>query len=369
MFRFLSASALTLLLVLTLILPVLAGAESANDLPKGPHYETNTWEMTVSAAIVGDAFGTPLDWGANEDGRQFVLVTLRVKNVSNIDQVIKSNQFGIVDGGMVMADDKLSKRPDILHIRAMGERAGTTLLPGQSEDFILGWRVSPSLNTFMLDFDGPSGDAKERLDLGPWLDLDIAPRDLVPNSPVPTAVPTKRPTAAPTRRPTSTPVRPTRTPVARTATKTPRADTSGIRGPVADCTPFATYAIAQSYYAAHRSEQPVIDPDNDGFACEVHFGVDPGNSTSGSGVTVGGGGTNTGTDTSGGGGAPDAPVYVEPTYAPPVYVEPAPVTGGGGGDYNCSDFSTQAEAQGYLFPGDPYGLDRDNDGIACESLP
>lgn len=39
-------------------------------------------------------------------------------------------------------------------------------------------------------------------------------------------------------------------------------------------------------------------------------------------------------------------------------------------DCNCSDFSSQPEAQAVLnaFPGDPHGLDRDNDGIACESL-
>jgi hypothetical protein len=38
-------------------------------------------------------------------------------------------------------------------------------------------------------------------------------------------------------------------------------------------------------------------------------------------------------------------------------------------DYNCSDFESQAEAQEYLLPGDPYGLDADGDGIACEDLP
>lgn len=38
-------------------------------------------------------------------------------------------------------------------------------------------------------------------------------------------------------------------------------------------------------------------------------------------------------------------------------------------DYDCSDFSNQAEAQEYLLPGDPYNLDGDNDGIACEDLP
>jgi hypothetical protein len=39
------------------------------------------------------------------------------------------------------------------------------------------------------------------------------------------------------------------------------------------------------------------------------------------------------------------------------------------GDCDCSDFSSQAQAQQYLLPGDPYRLDGDGDGIACESLP
>jgi hypothetical protein len=38
-------------------------------------------------------------------------------------------------------------------------------------------------------------------------------------------------------------------------------------------------------------------------------------------------------------------------------------------DYDCADFANQAEAEEYLLPGDPYNLDADNDGIACEDLP
>ena len=38
-------------------------------------------------------------------------------------------------------------------------------------------------------------------------------------------------------------------------------------------------------------------------------------------------------------------------------------------DYDCADFANQAEAEEYLLPGDPYRLDGDNDGIACEDLP
>ena len=37
--------------------------------------------------------------------------------------------------------------------------------------------------------------------------------------------------------------------------------------------------------------------------------------------------------------------------------------------YDCADFQTQEEAQLYLAPGDPYGLDPDDNGLACEALP
>ena len=42
------------------------------------------------------------------------------------------------------------------------------------------------------------------------------------------------------------------------------------------------------------------------------------------------------------------------------------------GDHDCNDFETQDEAQ-YFFEsedvGDPHNLDRDGDGVACETLP
>lgn len=37
--------------------------------------------------------------------------------------------------------------------------------------------------------------------------------------------------------------------------------------------------------------------------------------------------------------------------------------------HNCSDYASQQAAQEALTPGDPDGLDRDNDGIACENNP
>lgn len=40
-------------------------------------------------------------------------------------------------------------------------------------------------------------------------------------------------------------------------------------------------------------------------------------------------------------------------------------------DCDCSDFTTQSQAQEAYnaYPGDPFGLDGDGDGIACETLP
>lgn len=52
---------------------------------------------------------------------------------------------------------------------------------------------------------------------------------------------------------------------------------------------------------------------------------------------------------------------------------PGPPNPNPGGDVNCSDFDTQAEAQAFFDANnpsqDPHGLDADGDGIACESLP
>jgi len=74
--------------------------------------------------------------------------------------------------------------------------------------------------------------------------------------------------------------------------------------------------------------------------------------------------------------ATDAPVADDP---PPVGTQAAPPSPTATtapapkpaltGDKNCSDFPSQAAAQAALRsdPSDSWGLDRDRDGIACES--
>lgn len=64
----------------------------------------------------------------------------------------------------------------------------------------------------------------------------------------------------------------------------------------------------------------------------------------------------------------------KPTIVPRQIVAPAASKyyTGGRDRYNCGDFATYAEAYAAFkanLPGDPNRLDRDNDGIPCESLP
>jgi hypothetical protein len=55
--------------------------------------------------------------------------------------------------------------------------------------------------------------------------------------------------------------------------------------------------------------------------------------------------------------------------------QPQRAPSGADGSYNCADFDTQTQAQNYyegqggVSGGDPDGLDADQDGIACETLP
>lgn len=115
---------------------------------------------------------------------------------------------------------------------------------------------------------------------------------------------------------------------------------------------------AQVYYAIHPEAQPIIDPNSDGRACEVWFGVDEPPP------------------------APPPPAPPQPPSAPDSDhgnggAGSGPVRTGFGGldgvDFDCYDFASSAEAQAY-FEGDggsaannADGLDRDHDGLACEA--
>lgn len=64
----------------------------------------------------------------------------------------------------------------------------------------------------------------------------------------------------------------------------------------------------------------------------------------------------------------------QPSPQPQPAVQPSPQpqpasAAPKGGDVDCFDFGSKAEAQAYLLPGDPHRLDADGDGQACVSLP
>lgn len=63
------------------------------------------------------------------------------------------------------------------------------------------------------------------------------------------------------------------------------------------------------------------------------------------------------------------PTTVPETTQPETTSPDAESTRSAPTDYSCANFETQEEAQLYLEPGDPYGLDQDGNGLACEDLP
>ena len=187
------------------------------------------------------------------------------------------------------------------------------------------------------------------------------PRRVQPTrTPVPTATPTEIPTSTPTATPAETPTPiptatpteiPTPTPTA-TPTESPTPDPTvtpaATREPDRNCSDFDTWREAQDFFLSEGgpdSDPHGLDRDGDGIACESLPGAPK----------------------------PDATATKVPTPTPTV------TQSGSEGDpedddRNCSDFDTWQEAQDFFESeggpdSDPHGLDRDGDGIACESLP
>ena len=204
---------------------------------------------------------------------------------------------------------------------------------------------------------GPASD-RHRLDR----DGNGIACESLPGAPIRRASPTPAPTP---QSPTPTPQSPTPTPQAPTPTPTPQAPESSTpgteydpSGPDRNCSDFATWAEAQAFYEAAGgpgSDRHRLDRDGNGNACESLPGA-PSQRAS----------------------PTPAPAPQSPTPTPqeptPTPESSTPGTDPSGPDRNCSDFATWAEAQAfYEAAGGPetdrHRLDRDRNGIACESLP
>ena len=165
-----------------------------------------------------------------------------------------------------------------------------------------------------------------------------------------------------------------------------------------DCSDFDTWQEAQSFFVSEGgpdSDQHHLDRDGDGVACQSLPGAP--NSTSGSNATDSRNCSDFDTwseaqsffeseggpasdphrlDRDGDGiacqslpGAPSDESYSNSSTGPKTTPTPKPKD-----THNCSDFDTWAEAQTFFEaeggPGsDPHRLDRDGNGVACQSLP
>jgi hypothetical protein len=111
------------------------------------------------------------------------------------------------------------------------------------------------------------------------------------------------------------------------------------QGPDLDCTSFASFEEANTYYAENPEVETALDDDGDGTACEVYFGLERR------------------------AGRPNARQERDSV----ALAQEADT----GDDLDCEDFQTQEEAQAVLDadPADPNNLDPNGDGIACALLP
>lgn len=171
-----------LLLVFTSLAGVAATPVSAgsDDLPNAPQAKSGGLEFSVESVIRGDSFGAPLDFAKDEEGREFVLVIIRVTNTGDTEAGVSSQRIGLVNGSETIGSSgETSERgADALVLRAMGDSGdGYKLRPGAEQVFVVGWRLSLELDKLTLDIDY---DGAKRIDLKPWLDLDSDPDELRP---------------------------------------------------------------------------------------------------------------------------------------------------------------------------------------------
>lgn len=136
---------------------------------------------------------------------------------------------------------------------------------------------------------------------------------------------------------------------------TPTPELAATEPVVADCSPFASFDEAQVYYTGHPEAQPVIDPNGDGRACEVYFGVDQAAAEQAP--------ADQGTTDQGAAPAPPVAQAAAPTAGcdpsyPDVCIPPFPP------DLDCGQIGARRFT---VLPPDPHGFDGDGDGVGCES--
>ena len=178
-----------------------------------------------------------------------------------------------------------------------------------------------------------------------------------PPSTPPALPPLATPAATPALVPSPTPLpspETSPTPVAAALVQEPEPDV--------DCSDFLDQQAAQEFFLSEggpSSDPHGLDGDNDGMACQS-LPAAPGSEGARDDQT------GPATPSPGGASGPETGTVVK-TYVGLAFDPTGP-------DRNCSDFASWWDAQNfYLAAGgpvdDPHGLDRNGDGISCESLP
>ncbi len=164
--------------------PSAAARGNDDDLPKAPQAKSDGLEFSVEGAIMGDSFGAPLNFEKDEEGRTYVVVSIRVENTSDSEKNLVSDKFAFVNGEELIGSSgsTAEQAQDALGLRAMGDSVGHDLQSGSTQVYVLGWRLSVDLDKYELNIDY---DGAKRIDIGPWLDQDIDPGELVPSNVAP----------------------------------------------------------------------------------------------------------------------------------------------------------------------------------------
>jgi hypothetical protein len=154
-------------------------ATAQDDLPDAPQAESGDLEFSVERVIRGDEFDAPLNFERDDEGRTYLLVSLRVENTGSDERNLNSGNFALVDGTELIGSsgDTSSRAQDAIGLRAMGDSIGYDLKPGIAQVFVLGWRLAVDLDDVVLNIDY---DGADRIDLAPWLEQDIDPDELRP---------------------------------------------------------------------------------------------------------------------------------------------------------------------------------------------
>ena len=154
-------------------------AEGSDNLPNAPQAKSGGLEFSIEKVIRGDDFGAPINFDKDEEGRTYVLMSIRVSNTGDSETKVDSSHFSFVNGEELIGSsgDTSERAAKALTMKAMGDSGGYQLRPGAEQVFVVGWRFSVDLDKLTLNIDY---DGAKRIDLTAWLKQNTKPSGFRP---------------------------------------------------------------------------------------------------------------------------------------------------------------------------------------------